>query len=46
MPHAVTMSLSGASPTVPLPGLRGVARRRVDYLAVLPSMLVSCTPTT
>ena len=44
MPHAVTMSLSGESPTVPLRGLRGVARRRIDYLGVLPNLLLSLHP--
>ena len=44
MPHAVTMSLSGASPTVPLRRLRGVATRRIDYIGLLPNMLVSLHP--
>jgi Rieske 2Fe-2S family protein len=44
MPHAVTMSLTGESPTVPLRGLRGVARRRIDYLGVLPNLLLSLHP--
>ena len=43
MPHAVTMSLDGASPTTPLRGLRG-PRRRIDYIGVLPNMLVSLHP--
>ena len=44
MPHAVTMSLSGESPTIPLRGLRGVARRRIDYLGLLPNLLLSLHP--
>ena len=44
MPHAVTMSLTGESPTVPLRGLRDVARRRIDYLGVLPNVLLSLHP--
>ena len=44
MPHAVTMSLSGASATVPLPGLLGEARRQIDYIGLLPNMLVSLHP--
>jgi len=44
MPHAVTMSLTGESPTVPLRGLQGVARRRIDYLGLLPNLLVSLHP--
>src|SRR4029079_6153833 len=44
LPHAVTMSISGASPTVPLPGLGPAARRRVDYLGLVPNLLVSPHP--
>jgi Rieske 2Fe-2S family protein len=44
LPPAVTMSLTGESPTVPLPGLRGDARRRIDYLGLLPNLLVSLHP--
>ena len=44
MPHAATMSLSGASPTVPLPRLGSAARRRVDYLGVVPNLLLSLHP--
>jgi Rieske 2Fe-2S family protein len=44
MPHAVTMSLSGESPTTPLRRLHGAARRRVDYLGLLPNLLVSLHP--
>jgi Rieske 2Fe-2S family protein len=44
MPHVATVSLTGASPTVPLRRLGGDARRRVDYLAVLPNLLVSLHP--
>jgi Rieske 2Fe-2S family protein len=44
MPHAATMSLTGASPTVPLRALGEEARRRVDYLAVLPNLLISLHP--
>jgi glycine betaine catabolism A len=44
MPHAATMSLSGASPTVPLPRLAPAARRRVDYVGLLPNLLVSLHP--
>ena len=36
MPHAVTMSLERRVAAVPLRGLHGEARRRIDYLGVLP----------
>jgi glycine betaine catabolism A len=44
LPHAATMSLSGASPTASLRGLDGAARRRVDYLGLLPNLLISLHP--
>jgi Rieske 2Fe-2S family protein len=44
MPHAVTMSLDGTSPLDPLPGLDDIARRRVEYLGVLPNLLLSLHP--
>jgi Rieske 2Fe-2S family protein len=44
MPEAATMSFDGASPTQPFEGLHGAPRRQVDYLVVLPSMLVSLHP--
>jgi Rieske 2Fe-2S family protein len=44
MPHAATMSISGESPTAPLPRLAPAARRRVDYLGLLPNLLVSLHP--
>ncbi len=44
MPHANTMSLSGESPTTPLPRLQSEARRRIDYLGLLPNLLVSLHP--
>ena len=44
MPHAVTMSLDGTSPAAPLRGLHGVAERRIDYLGLLPNLLVSLHP--
>jgi Rieske 2Fe-2S family protein len=44
MPDAVTMSLSGRSAAVPLRKLRGAARRRIDYVGLLPNMLVSLHP--
>jgi Rieske 2Fe-2S family protein len=43
-PHAETMSLSGASGGVMLRGLDDIARRRVDYIGLLPNMLVSLLP--
>ena len=44
MPHAVTMSLNGASPIAPLRRLQGEARRRIEYIGVVPNMLVSLHP--
>jgi phenylpropionate dioxygenase-like ring-hydroxylating dioxygenase large terminal subunit len=44
MPHAETMSLSGESPASPLRRLVGEARRRIDYIGVLPNLLVSLHP--
>ncbi|MGI9052594.1 MAG: aromatic ring-hydroxylating oxygenase subunit alpha [Ilumatobacteraceae bacterium] len=44
MPHAVTMSLTGESPIELLRGLRGDARRRIDYLGLIPNLLVSLHP--
>ena len=44
MPHAITMSLTGESPTTPLRRLQGEARRRIDYLGLLPNLLVSLHP--
>jgi Rieske 2Fe-2S family protein len=44
MPHADTMSLSGASAAKPLRHLGGDAVRRVDYLSVGPNLLVSLHP--
>jgi Rieske 2Fe-2S family protein len=43
-PHADTMSLSGASGGVMLRGLDDLARRRIDYLGLLPNLLVSLHP--
>jgi Rieske 2Fe-2S family protein len=40
-PEAVTMSLDGSSHGVPLPG---VDQRRVEYLGLLPNLLVSAHP--
>ena len=44
LPHAVTMSFDGSSPIQPFDGLDELARRQVDYLVVLPNMLVSLHP--
>jgi glycine betaine catabolism A len=44
MPHAVTMSLDGRSGATPLRGLDAVARRRIEYLGLLPNVLVSLHP--
>jgi glycine betaine catabolism A len=44
MPHAVTMSLDGQSGATPLRGLDAAARRRIEYLGVLPNALVSLHP--
>jgi len=44
MPHAATMSLTGASPVSVLPGLEGAARRRIDYVGLIPNLLVSLHP--
>ena len=44
LPHAVTMSFDGSSPIQPFDGLDELARRHVDYLVVLPNMLVSLHP--
>ena len=43
-PHADTMSLSGASGGVILRGLDDLALRRVDYIGLLPNLLVSLLP--
>jgi glycine betaine catabolism A len=44
MPHAETMSLSGASGGVPLRGLTEEGRRRVVYVGTIPNLLVSAHP--
>jgi phenylpropionate dioxygenase-like ring-hydroxylating dioxygenase large terminal subunit len=44
MGHAATMSIGGMSPTVPLPRLGATAQRRVDYIGLLPNLLVSLHP--
>ena len=43
-PHAVTMSLDGSSGAVPLRGLDDDARRRIEYLGLLPNLLLSLHP--
>jgi Rieske 2Fe-2S family protein len=43
-PHAATMSLTGASDGVVLRGLDDLARRRIDYIGLLPNLLVSLHP--
>jgi Rieske 2Fe-2S family protein len=43
-PHADTMSLSGASGGVLLRGLDDLAKRRIDYIGLLPNLLVSLHP--
>lgn len=42
--HAATMSLDGSAVADPLPGLDARTRRRVAYVALLPSLLVSAHP--
>ncbi len=44
MPHAATMSISGKSPTEPLRRLDAGARRRVDYVGLVPNLLLSLHP--
>jgi Rieske 2Fe-2S family protein len=44
MPHAVTMSLDGASGAAPLRGLDAPARRHIEYLGLVPNLLVSLHP--
>ena len=44
MPHATTMSLDGSTTAVALRGLDDVALRRIDYLGLLPNLLVSLHP--
>jgi glycine betaine catabolism A len=44
MSHAATMSIDGRSGAVPLRNLDGVARRRIEYLGVLPNLLLSLHP--
>jgi Rieske 2Fe-2S family protein len=44
MPHAVTMSLDGTSPTTPLPGLDAQQQREVLYSGVFPNLLISLHP--
>jgi glycine betaine catabolism A len=41
---AETMSVSGASPTGPMPGVRGEALREVLYLQLVPTLLLSPHP--
>jgi glycine betaine catabolism A len=43
-PDAATMSITGAAVAAPLPALTPRARRRVAYVALLPSLLVSAHP--
>jgi len=42
--HAVTMSLDGQSRGVPIEGLEGERLRRVEYLHLLPNLLLSLHP--
>ena len=42
--HAVTMSLTGESLGVPIPGLPAGLERRVGYLALYPNLLISPHP--
>jgi glycine betaine catabolism A len=44
MSHAVTMSLDGRSGALPLRGLDADARRRIEYLGLVPNVLVSLHP--
>jgi len=44
MPHATTMSLDGSTKAVPLRGLDELALRRIDYIGLLPNVLVSMHP--
>jgi Rieske 2Fe-2S family protein len=44
MDDAATMSLTGASPLAPLPGLSAVERRRVMYGGIFPNLLLSLHP--
>ena len=44
MAHAVTMSLDGSSRAVALRRLDDTARRRVEYLGLLPNLLLSLHP--
>jgi glycine betaine catabolism A len=41
---AETMSVSGASPTGPMPGVQGAALREVLYLQLVPTLLLSPHP--
>lgn len=43
-PHAVTMSLTGESLGVPIPGLPEAKLREVGYAALLPNLLISPHP--
>ena len=43
-PSAATMSMTGAAVAAPRPGLDEARRRRVAYVALLPSLLVSAHP--
>jgi Rieske 2Fe-2S family protein len=42
--HADTMSLTGASDGTTLRGIDDLARRRIDYIGVLPNLLISLHP--
>jgi phenylpropionate dioxygenase-like ring-hydroxylating dioxygenase large terminal subunit len=44
MEHAQTMSMSGESGGVPLPGLSGRQRRQVYYLGLFPNLYLSLLP--
>jgi Rieske 2Fe-2S family protein len=44
VPHAQTMSMSGASEGVMLPGLDATRRRQVLYVGVFPNLLLSLHP--
>jgi Rieske 2Fe-2S family protein len=44
MPHAETMSLSGRSEGIPIPGLDPELRRQVFYFGLFPNLLISPHP--
>ena len=43
-PHAATMSMDGATPLEPLPGVTGSLLRQVVYVTLFPNLMISAHP--